>query len=242
MNRLALFPNLALLVLALGLGGCATTQLAAETPEKSSPIEAKTDAAQEDEATTPAADAAAPADRRAVGDYVTFAFSGVYRKNPITLTQRVTSRTDASITIEYAFTEKGKTDTLRATWSTAGADQGQLTSATRVAKDGSSQPLTAAAFETKIGETIASTDQNEAMLDEKTTTISVAGEELAATTTTYKVRIGDDAATLETTVSPEFAWGDLGGKITKADGKVYFEAKLVDAGATTGAHASLDDL
>jgi hypothetical protein len=237
MNRLAL----ALSLLA-ALSGCASSQLAAETPETSSRTEAKSDAKLDDAAEAPATEVATVADRRAVGDYVTFSFSGGYRKAPITLTQRVTSRSDASITIEYAFTEKGKTDTLRATWSTAGDDQGQLLDAKRVAKDGSSQPLSSAAFDAKIAETVASTDQNEALLDEKTTTVSVAGEEIAATTTTYKVRIGDDAATMETTVSPEFAWGDLGGKITKSDGKVYFEAKLIDAGATTGAHASLDDL
>jgi len=239
MNRLA-SP---LLALTLALGGCASSQLVAEAPEKDMVTESKSDAAQGDDAETPdGAAAAAPTDRRAVGDYVTFAFSGGYRKTPITLTQRVTSRSDASITIEYTFTEKGKTDTLRATWSTAGKSAGQLIDSKRVAKDGSSQPLSAAAFDDKVGQTVAATDQNEAMLGEKTTTVHVAGEDLAATTTTYQVRIGEEAATLETTVSPAFAWGDLGGSITMADGKVYFEAKLVDAGATTGAHASLDEL
>lgn len=243
MNRVALFPNPVLLAsLLLALGGCASTQITTATSEKDAIDQRTTDAKLDDDLETPEAAPATTADRRAIGDYVTFAFSGGYRKNPMTLTQRVTSRSDASITIEYAFTEKGKTDTLRATWSTAGENQGQLIDAKRIAKDGSAQPLTAAAFEEKIADTVASTDQNEAMLDEKVTTVTVAGEDLAATTTTYKVRIGDDAATLETTVSPAFAWGDLGGKITKADGKVYFEAKLVDAGATTGAHAALDDL
>lgn len=236
MNRLAL----PLIALTVALGGCASSQLAAEAPAKGAVTERASDAKRGESLETP--EVALATDRRAVGDYVTFAFTGDYRKDPITLTQRVTSRSDASITIEYAFTEKNKTETLRATWSTASDNQGQLIDAKRLAKDGSAQPLAAAAFEEKIGATVASTDQNEALLGEKVVTVSVAGEDLAATTTTYQVRLGDEVATLETIASPAFAWGDLGGKITKADGKIYFEAKLVDAGATTGAHASLDDL
>jgi hypothetical protein len=230
MNRLAL----ALLASAFFAAGCAASPAAttAKTADRA-------DASETDRASATETGAAS-SERREVGDYVTFAFSGAYRDAPITLTQRVIARSEDAIEIEYTFVEKGESETMRVTTSVAGETAGTIARVERIAADGSTEPATTDAFEARIGETAASTDQNEALLDERQTTVKVGSAELTATTTTYQVKIGDETATLETTASEDFAWGDLGGKITTADGKVYFSAELVDAGDARGAQAALE--
>lgn len=228
MNRMAL-PLLAALLAA----GCA-----ASTPAPS------TSAKKADKAAVAATEASsAEADsneRREVGDYVTFAFSGTYRKSPITLTQRVISRSDDSIEIEHTFVEGGTSETMRTTTSIAGETAGAITRVVRVGDDGGTEALSVAQFEARIGETAATTDQNEALLDERETKVTVGGDEIVATTSVYQVKLGDESATLETTASPDFVWGDLGGKITTADGAVFFSAELVEAGGAHGAQAMLE--
>jgi hypothetical protein len=54
------------------------------------------------------------------------------------------------------------------------------------------------------------------------------------------VRIQGKKAKLETVTSKGFAWGDVGGTIIGADGKVFFKAELVDIGSPNARTASLD--
>ncbi len=124
--------------------------------------------------------------------------------------------------------------------SLAGETAGTITRVVRVGDDGGTEEISVAAFEARIGETAASTDQNEALLDERETKVNVGGEEIVATPSVYQVRLGDQSATLGTTASPDFVWGDLGGKITTADGAVFVSAELVDAGGAHGAQAILE--
>ncbi len=179
-------------------------------------------------------------DRRAVGDYVTFAFSGSYRKAPLKLTQRVTARSHSAITIDYGFQDAKRSDTLRVTFSTEPTSRGTVLSVLRVGADGTTTVATPADFELKMAETAAITDQNEALIDETTTQVKVGETQVPATRSRFKVKIGQKSATLETTTSEAFAWGDLGGKITTADGKVFYSAEIVDAGAAQGARAALE--
>lgn len=178
-------------------------------------------------------------DPRQVGDYVTYAFSGKYRKTALKLTQRVVARDSQKIVIDYAFTEDGKTETLRVALTTTPLNRGEVLEVARVAEDGSTTPATSADFETRIAATAAIADENEALLDQKQTTLRVGTLDFAATQSTYKVRVGKKSATLETTESETFAWGDLGGKITTSDGTIYFSAEIVDAGGPSSATASL---
>jgi hypothetical protein len=230
MNRIAL-PFLAALLAA----GCAASTPA---PSTSATKAEKVAVAMTDGGS----DQAGSTERREVGDHVTFAFSGSYRKSPITLTQRVISRTEDAIEIEYTFVENGKSETMRTATSLAGETTGAITRVVRVGDDGGTEPLSVEAFEARMGETAAQTDQNEALLDERQTKVTVGGDEILATTSVYQVKLGDQSATLETTASPDFVWGDLGGKITTADGAVFFSAELVDAGGAHGAQALLDEL
>lgn len=237
-------PALALTLAAL-LAGCSpSTQVAASAADAqrddagaaaSDASDPAPEAAAADAAT---ADAAPDLDGRRVGDYVTFAFSGSYRKTPLRLTRRVVARAGDSITLDYAFTEGHTTETLRVTL--AAGEGGEARAVARVQADGSTVPATLETLEAKMAATAAFADENEALLDERRTTMTVGESEISATLSTYKVRVGKKAATLETTTAEGFAWGDLGGKITTTDGVVLFQAQLVDAGGPGSARASLD--
>jgi hypothetical protein len=232
------------LVALVALAGCASRPTPASAPSdiaEATPHEVDQALADKhDSADSTAAVAPEISESRVVGDYVTFAFSGAYRKAPLKLTQRVVAKADGSITIDYTFSEAQKTQTLRVAYSTAPKTRGDILDVTHIDAKGVSKASNRAAFETKMAETAAMTDQNEGLSDERTTTVKVGQTELPAKRSTFKVRIGQKAATLETTASDAFAWGDLGGKITTADGKVFFHAELVDAGGPASARASLE--
>ncbi|NUP11772.1 MAG: hypothetical protein HOW73_37470 [Polyangiaceae bacterium] len=239
---------LSAVALFAALTGCASTARDAGSAEDVPTTRERARAASaeksEDRAASKDADAdtdtASDAESRKVGDYVTFSFSGAYRKEPLRLTQRVVARAADSITIDYSFTEAHKSDVLRVTVSTAKKTRGDVTNVEHVQADGSTAPATKADLETKMAATAAFADENEALVDERQTKVKVGDSEVTATQSRYKVRVGKKAATLETVTSDAFAWGDLGGKITTTDGKVLFHAELVDAGGPSSARASLD--
>lgn len=221
--------------------GCAAPAVAPSASPRhdvaSEPVEVDQATSDDHAAASAEAPKQAAADARQVGDYVTFAFSGAYRKAPLKLTQRVVDRSDSTITIDYTFSEPKKTETLRVK---TRAGHGDLLEVVRVAADGSASPIAAGDFEARMAQTVAIADENEALIDESATTVRVGEAQVPAKRSTYKVRVGQKTGTLETTVSEAFAWGDLGGKITTSDGKTFFSAELVDAGGPAAARASLE--
>ena len=225
--------------------GCASRPTPASAPTdaaEGAPHEVDQALSDKHDASADVAAAVAPelSESRVVGDYVTFAFSGAYRKAPLKLTQRVVAKTDASITIDYTFAEAKKTETLRVSYATTGKARGDILEVAAVDAKGAVTASSRAAFEAKMADTAAMTDQNEGLSDERALTVKVGQADVPAKRSTFKVRIGQKAATLETTASEAFAWGDLGGKITTADGKVFFNAELVDAGGPASARAALE--
>lgn len=180
----------------------------------------------------------ASADAREPGDFVTFAFTGSYRKSELRLTQRVVSREGTALTIEYTFAEGKKAETFRVT---SDERTGTFLRAVTVAADGTTEPTDQEAFEAKLGATVAMADENDALIDETALTVKVGGVDLPATKSTFAVKVGGKKATLETLTSRAFAWGDLGGKLITAEGKVIFSVELVDAGSSAPARtAALD--
>lgn len=171
----------------------------------------------------------ASTERREIGDYVTFTFSGSYRKTPLALTQRVVDKTADNIVVDYVFADKATKLTLRVTTDTGTRD---VLAVARVQSDGTTTDVDRAVFETKMAETVAVADENEALVAEEPAKLNVAGAEIEATRAVYKVRIGKKAATLKTLASDSFAWGDLGGEIVTADGKLFYKAELIDAGGS----------
>ncbi|MFO0547945.1 MAG: hypothetical protein U0271_06135 [Polyangiaceae bacterium] len=179
-------------------------------------------------------------DPRRVGDYVTYSFSGSYRKDALVLTQRVVAKGDSDITIDYTFKDKAGTETLRVVSRTDAGQRGEVLSVARVAADGTSAEVDKSVFEARSLETAAAADVNEAQLDETQTSVKLGDTTVQATKATYRVRVGKKKATLETTASTEFAWGDLGGSIVASDGTVFYRAEVVDVGTTAAATASLE--
>jgi hypothetical protein len=182
--------------------------------------------------------ASASNDPRQVGDYVTFKFTGSYRKAPLELTRRVVAKDAGSITVDHVFTEKAGTETLRVRTSTEKGTAGEILEVAVVAADGSTQLASKDRFETKIAQTVAVADENEALVGEEPAVVKVDETDVDATRAIYKVRVGKSAATLRTLVSPAFAWGDLGGEIVTADGRVFYKAELTGAGTAAAPTAS----
>ena len=89
------------------------------------------------------------------------------------------------------------------------------------------------------------TDQNEATLGTESVKLPVAGHgTMACERATYRVKVGKETATMRTTESDAFAWGDVAAEITTAKGKLLYKAEVVDAGHETAkapAMASADD-
>ena len=237
---LATLPLLALLAL-----GCTAIIPAPERPEDEgdmgwpSEIDQDSTLPMHEPGDKPSAALETDSDGRAPGDFVTFAFSGSYRKAQLRLTERVVARDAGSITIDFSFKDADKTETLRVKTATTGAHRGDVLSVERVAANGATKPATREAFEARIAETVAVADSNDALLDETTTKITVGARDLAGTLATYRVKVGDKTATLRTFTADGFQWGDAGGEIKTADGKVFYKAELVDIGGDKKT-ASLD--
>ncbi|HTJ80955.1 MAG TPA: hypothetical protein VL400_04505 [Polyangiaceae bacterium] len=236
----------ALPVLSFLAVGCAAAIPAPEVSDPDSPehampseVDQDTSAPMSDASEKPSTSESERADVREPGDYVTFAFSGDYRKDKITLTERVVAKDASSITVDFAFKSAGEAETLRVKTATAGSKRGEVLAVEKVAKDGSTTPATRDAFEAKMAETVAVADSNDALVDEKATTLKVGSLEVPVTEATYRVRVGKKTGTLRTLTSEAFAWGDAGGSIVTADGKTIYKAELLEMGGDKRS-ASLD--
>jgi len=239
MNRV-LFSLPILSVLALGCAAAIPAPEVQGPDDMAMPSEVDQDSSPLSDVTEKAsASTTETADARAPGDYVTFAFSGDYRKDKITLTERVVAKDADSITIDFSFKDAANVDTLRVKTATTGKKRGDLVSIARVAKDGSTTPTTRDVFEARMAETVAVADSNDALVDEKETTLKVGSLEVPVTEATYRVRVGKKTGTLRTLTSEGFAWGDAGGSIVTTDGKTVYKAELLEMGGDKRS-ASLD--
>src|SRR5688572_7219320 len=152
MSRLALLPLALVSALAFGCAASTTATKSADDTRDGHDGAREVDQAGEEAAAEAAASAAASTERREVGDFVTLAFSGRYRKTPLALTQRVVAKDAKTITVEYVFSDKKNKETLRVTTRTA---TGEIASVERVGEGGATTAADAAAFEARIAETVA---------------------------------------------------------------------------------------
>lgn len=178
---------------------------------------------------------------RAPGDYVTYRFSGSFRKTPLLLTQRVVAREGDVLVVDMTLQDDRETESLRVRMSDAPSRRGEILSAAWL-DDGVERPATLAAYEAMMEKTTLAADENEAVLGSAAVSVDVGGATLACQETSFRVRIGKTRATMRTLQSDDFAWGDVGGEITTEDGRVLYRAELIDRGhadATPhGAHAA----
>ena len=192
---------------------------AAETTEKAAP-EATADAKATEAETTGA---------RTAGDFIVYRFTGSFRKAPLTLTERVIERRGALLTVEITADEGESKRQLRVKFNEASAVKNEVV-AVSVVENGEEKPVGIEAYEALLAETSLAADENEAMLSAEDMMLDVGGAPLPVRKTTYRVRVGKKTATLRTMESEGFAWGDLGGEITAANGKVLYRAEVVELG------------
>jgi len=254
MNR-ALLSLATVSILAMGCGRAALDQgPAAPAPSPASAAAHETAHADE-KASAPAADEAQKTEAgkaeagdlvhavaaRMPGDFVVYRFSGSFHKKAMTLAERVVDRKGSVLTIDLLATQDGALDALRVRVDDASPTH-EVLSVARLSH-GVEKPASMDAYEAFMARTALAADSNEAQLGSEEVSVEVGGSALTAKKTTYRVRIGKREATLSTIESPAFAWGDVGGEIVTAKGKVLYRAEVIDAGhddAAARAAASAD--
>ena len=231
--------NRTLLTLAMAsllATGCARATLA---PVAQSPASADQAPAAAAEATTakaapePVAEAKATeaetTGARSAGDFIVYRFTGSFRKAPLTLTERVIARQGAMLTVEITADEGDSKRQLRVKINEASAVKNDVV-AVSVVENGQEKPAGIEAYEALLADTSLAADENEAVLGSEDAMLDVGGAPLPVRKTSYRVRVGKRSATLRTVESEGFAWGDLGGEITAANGKVLYRAEVVELG------------
>lgn len=168
------------------------------------------------------------------GDYVVYRFSGSYRDEPVTLTQRVVERSSERIIVDVTVDEGGEQQRLRLRIKDAGGHLGELISVARL-EGNVQQPFGTAAYEKLMNELVLAADENEELLGSTSVTIDVGGGEIACTKTSYRVRVGAHEAVMATLSSDGFPWGHVGGEIVTLDGNVLYKAEIIQLGGTTEA-------
>lgn len=181
--------------------------------------------------------AAPAAQARQPGDFVVYRFSGAFRKTPLTLTEKVVAREGAVVTIDLTLKDGDASEALRVKIDEASPSRQEILSVARL-EGGVEKPATVAAYEALMSRTTLTADQNEALVGTEDVTVDVGGAQVPAKRTTYKVRVGKQQATLSTLESAVFVWGDVGGEIIGARGKVLYKAEVVEAGRDGAAQAA----
>lgn len=229
--------NRTLLTLAMAsllATGCARANLAPVAASPASAAEAPAlaetteKAALESTADVKATEAETTGARRA-GDFIVYRFTGTFRKAPLTLTERVIERRGAMLTVEITADEGESKRQLRVKFNEASAVKNDVV-AVSVVENGEEKTVGIEAYEALLAETSLAADENEAMLGAEDVMLDVGGAPLPVRKTTYRVRVGKKTATLRTVESEGFAWGDLGGEITAANGKVLYRAEVIELG------------
>jgi hypothetical protein len=178
--------------------------------------------------------ASASAPVRHVGDLFVHRFSGSFASEPLTLTEEVAAREDAAWVVDFSLTQGEKVDRLRVRFE---VQSGQAVSAAHF--DGKTEtPAVLGDYEALLARTVYAADVNDGLVAENAQTCLVGADELDCETKTYKVWVGDAAATLSVVHSNTYADRDVSGEITTADGKLVYRAELVEAKQGKGENSS----
>jgi hypothetical protein len=168
------------------------------------------------------------------GDFVVYRFSGSFHRYPITLTQRVISVDGPTMVIQSTIADGGPKRTVRATFDKTPGRASELVSAARVDDEGESR-ISISAYEAFMSETMLSADDNQGETKSENVKVAVGGKEIDAVKTSYRVLVGSKHATMSSTTSSGFAWGDIGGEIRSDDGKILYRVEVIESG---NAHAA----
>jgi hypothetical protein len=202
---------------ALLTAGCGLFQQAA--PASSASVQKRSSAA-----VKVAKQAAATPERR-VGDFFVHRFSGSFSAEPLTLTEEVAGREDDAWVVDFALSQNEQVQRLRVRFDSI---TGEPTSAARL--DGTTEtPTKLADYDALMAKTVFAADVNDGLVSQNAQTCLVGADELDCETKTYKVWVGEDAATLSVVHSARFADRDVSGEITTEDGKLIYRAELIEA-------------
>ncbi len=174
----------------------------------------------------------AATDGRQPGDYCTLRFSGSYREAPVELTQRVAERNGDRLLIDI---EMGGAPRLRLEIDDRPAHRGDVLSVW-LHDDGGLVVADMEAYEELMTEVMLTADVNEGLVEEKKVELTLGDEAAEATKSTFRVRIGEQVATMSTFAilrrdgGRDWAWGDAGGEIKGAGGELLFRAEVVALG------------
>jgi hypothetical protein len=94
---------------------------------------------------------------------------------------------------------------------------------------GHETPAKLSDYEALLARTVYAADVNDGLVSDNAQTCLVGADELDCETKTYKVWVGDAAATLSVVHSNTFADRDVSGEITTDDGKLIYRAELLVA-------------
>jgi hypothetical protein len=162
---------------------------------------------------------------RHVGDLFVHRFSGSFAGEPLTLTEEVAAREDTAWVVDFSLTQSEKVDRLRVRFD---VQSGQAVSAAHF-DGGHETPAKLGDYEALLARTVYAADVNDGLVSANDQTCLVGADELDCETKTYKVWVGDAAATLSVVHSNTFADRDVSGEITTNDGKVIYRAELIEA-------------
>ena len=178
------------------------------------------------------------------GDFVVYRFSGSFHKTAVTLTEKVIARQGDAFTLDVTYDDGKTKDSFRAHMKGDSPMHADVVSVARMVK-GVEKAAPLSLYDEVFARVALVTDQNEAQLSTETLKLPVAGHgTMACERATYRVKVGKETATMRTTESDAFAWGDVAAEITTAKGKVLYKVEVVDAGhesAKAPAVASADD-
>jgi hypothetical protein len=166
---------------------------------------------------------------RKAGDFVVFRYTGSFRKAPLTLTERIVAKEGSVLVIDFTLAEGKKEETLRVRMDFTPGGRGEIFDIARMEK-GVEKASSKDAYDAMMAKTIVVADANEEDLGTETMNVTVGGQQIAATKTSYRVLVGKSIATMSITHADGFSWGDLGGEIKAKDGALLYRAELVEVG------------
>jgi len=119
---------------------------------------------------------------------------------------------------------------VRASYTHAPGAAHELVSAQRLDGASAAKPMSSAELDALMAKTVLAADDNQGSTGTERAKVSVGGQDIACTRTSYRVTVGKQAATMSTLSSDAFPWGDLGAEITTDKGNVLYRAEVVDLG------------
>lgn len=162
-----------------------------------------------------------------MGDFFVHRFSGSFAQEPLTLTEEVSAREDTTWVVDFALTQQEKVERLRVRFD---VKSGQAVSAARL-QASKELPATLADYEALMARTTYSADVNDGLVSSTKQSCMVGSDALDCETKTYKVWVGERAATLSVVHTETFADRDVSGEIATDDGKLIYRAELLEARA-----------